>query len=271
MVLRPLLILELLVLTGTIAYADTLDFPGSIPGSTTVVGASANGKIEIGTYQLLTPGGFAPFAQYGFKYEDGIYTQIEPTYWLSTGQAQYGLNVPAWVTITDVNATGDYTGWICDSFIIPAETQGKFCPESTGFTSVFDDSLLSLTTYLWLFHQQIGPIFTKALTINNPGQVYGTFACSNEEDCGQQITGYPVLEGEFLLSGQNTYVNYIYDGGSGCIFDLSLCNQHTEFVRNGNSDTFRVLPEPSTLSLLCASLIAVGAFARKRRRNAGCT
>jgi hypothetical protein len=224
----------LLGLTG-LSYADTLDFPGSIPGSTVVVGTSTDGSnISIGTYQ--TEFGCCDVIQLGFSFHDDLYTSLNPLIFT---------RLP-FVAITSVNSRGDYTGYEYDQF-------GAGAGRQFGFASIFpfDD-------FFDFFHQNLNEIvLTKPSLINDLNQIFGVFGCGQELDCGTVFA--PIEFGTFLIDNNKLYI----DAFSSTRGQISQFSQ-----RPDGTFALTPVPEPPTWFLLLSTLTLLATCVRKKFRCA---
>ncbi|HWR15384.1 MAG TPA: hypothetical protein VN577_11175 [Terriglobales bacterium] len=219
-------------------HADSLEFPGAIPGTTVVTAIS--GRYSVGTYShqfteeecifircSLYTFEHDRMTMWGFLYDGEQYIDLKPV-------SQFGYDPDVQIHPTSVNSKGEYVGY--------SRLNRSAEPIQNGFSSTLGvpqdlNSLLEQVRYaFWRYGDPypgmgVGIMGTVPLKINNESQVYGTVICL-----------YEGCVGEFLLDGANVYANY---------------GSHTEFVELP-SGIYRAIPEPNSIAVLVLSLLAFG-------------
>lgn len=272
--------LVLVLLFGSAARADSLDVPGSIPGTTTVF--ASDGGITVGTYQFQIGTVTGLDGQYGFIYDGTLYQTFVPGYVGAPPAAGTFLvtsisPVSAYdqVDILSFNKTGGIgyfvynplngedvicCGWVNSGF------QNDFGTETDLRTLMDDPSNAYVTAPDGEQVRQLYDTFSYPTYINSEGQVVGTFDNAvTGGGCGAFVL---TCTGQFLLSDGSLYLNYTTeDYAPGSFGGVPPNEQVVGFEEEGKTGIYTV-PEPSSLLLFGAGILFLGVTLRRKMLGA---
>ena len=238
---RPAFTLIVLVYAAAVipsARGDTINFPGSVPGSTIVYGQNGLGDL-VGSYMPDIP---FLYTHQGFLYSNGTYTSLDAPfdYWCCTNPYPYPPPFPGYLYSETIATAINDKGQIVGSFF-PANFAE---PMFQGF--LYDNGVYTLIPRFQLVGIRLPDNMWECVIyptgINDSGWVTGTF------DIGGITLPGPTASGTFV------WINGTYYSDDPIGRQLSL-------------PPVPEIPEPSTLSLLGSGIVALIGYGWRHRKR----